>query len=126
MPRSVLLVESDSTIRKYLGDLLRRGGHPCTSVASLGAALRELGERPYLTIIADLDLAGDDAGGLAARLRRACPGACLIGLQSSAELPGGAQSDGAFDTIIVKPFVADPLLAILPALAQAPAVRVKA
>ncbi len=113
MPHRILLVESDSTIRKHLVGLLTRVGHPCTPVASVRAALLELSVRPYGVIVADLDLGAVD--GLADQLRAACPEARLIALQSSLELPTRPGSGRGFDTVIAKPFVADPLLAALPA-----------
>lgn len=114
MARHILLVEADPTIRKHLAALIERAGHRCFSVDSLAAAVREAGRHPYPLVIVDLDEAGRDPVECAQTLRAVAPGARLLGLDSSGTCP-----PDAFDLIVAKPFLADPLLAALPTLLPA-------
>jgi len=121
MRRRILLVEGDPTIRKHLAALLARLGYPCCPVASLAAALAEVESETYPLIIVDLDLAGGDPRGVAVRLRTLAPAARLVGLDSAAAASGADPALDAFDAVIAKPFLADPLLAAIPQLLPADA-----
>jgi len=107
----ILLVEPDPTIRKHLAALLERLGYACASVATLVDAMAEARREPCALIIVDLDLAGGDPDDCAARLRAAAPAARLIALDSD-----GLPALDAYDALIPKPFLADPLLAAIPGL----------
>jgi len=105
----ILLIEGDPTIRKHLSALLDARGYPCLAIPSLEVALVEARRRPYAVVVVDLDLAGPDAGALAARLRGAAPAAQLVGLDTG----GGVRGLEALDLVVAKPFLAGPLLALI-------------
>lgn len=111
MAGRILLVEGDATIRKHLIALLRRLGFTCRSVGSVAAALDEARRQRYPLIIVDLDLTGRDPHGCAAHLRNAAPSARIVALDGNGDSPVDA-----FDAVVPKPFVAEPLLAALPTL----------
>ena len=119
MQAHILIAEADPTIRKHLECLLRDLGHACAGVSSLPAALTELQGQPYDIVIVDLDLARGGQGDFTAQLLGARRSVRLIGLDSA----GGHDSHGALhrnlDAVIPKPFLAEPLLATLPALLTA-------
>lgn len=116
MATRILLLEADPTLRKHLKSFLHGLGYECNCVDTLAAALIELRERPCRLAIVDLDLAGGDNAAFAAEFRRAAPAVRLIALDSAAEQRPADPPDRPFDAVIPKPFLADPLLAMLPAL----------
>ena len=110
----ILLVEPDPTISKHLAFLIRQRGYECHAVASVPSALAELRRRPYEVIIVDLDLTGGRPQACATEFRDAGAAARLIGLDSRGEPPGDDPVHHAFDAVIPKPFVVEPLFAALP------------
>lgn len=120
MQARILLVEADALISKHLVTLIRRHGYSCEAVSSLSAALDALRRDAFGLIILDLDLPGTDPSAIAKELRGIRPEVRLVGLDSVAESRGGgASSPAAFDAVIPKPFVVEPLLAALPCLVPA-------
>ena len=117
----VLLVESDTTLAKYLGDLIgKHSGCACHHSQSLDEGVERLDTGNYWLAVVDLDLLDERSRRLAAELRRSYPELRLIGLDS---LPSRfVDTDGSFDVMIQKPFVAEPLLAVLPGLREGNAV----
>ncbi len=105
----ILLIEADPTIRKHLSTLLDARGYQCLAIPSLEAALAEAPRRSYAVVVVDLDLAGSDAGAMAGCLRGAAPTAQLVGLDAG----GGVRGLEAFDLVVAKPFLAEPLLAAI-------------
>jgi len=113
MHSDVLLIESDPTLAKYLVDLIRtQTGCACHWVSTLADGVERLDTGSYWLIVVDLDLLDDRARRQIVALRTARPSLRIVGLDS---LPDH-HLNGAFDVIIQKPFVADPLLATLPTL----------
>jgi DNA-binding response OmpR family regulator len=117
----VLLVESDTTLAKYLGDLIgKHSGCACHHSPSLDEGLERLDTGNYWLAVVDLDLLDDRSRRLAAELRKSYPELRLIGLDSLPGPPVGPV--GSFDAIIQKPFIAEPLVAALPSLREGDAV----
>jgi DNA-binding response OmpR family regulator len=113
----VLLVESDTTLAKYLADLIgEHSGCACHRSPSLDEGIERLETGNYWLAVVDLDLLDDRSRRRAAALRKSYPELRLIGLDS---LPNRlAGPDGSFDVVIQKPFIADPLMAALPGLRE--------
>ena len=119
MQAHILIAEGDSTIRKHLVCLLRKLGHECADVPSLPAALAELQGQPYDIVIVDLDLARGGQGNFAEQFLEARDSVRLIGLDTANEHDGHCVLHDRLDAVIPKPFLAEPLLATLPALLTA-------
>jgi DNA-binding response OmpR family regulator len=113
----VLLVESDATLAKYLGNLIgKHSGCACHHSPSFDEGVERLDTGNYWLAVVDLDPLDDRSRRLATQLRRSHPELRLIGLDS---LPSrSAGPDGSFDVIIQKPFIAEPLVAALPGLRE--------
>jgi DNA-binding response OmpR family regulator len=117
MLNHVLLVESDTTLAKYLAELLgEHSGCACHHSPSLDEGLERLDTGTYWLAVIDLDLLDDRSRHLAAELRKSYPELRLIGLDSLPSPP--VDPDGSFDAIIQKPFIAEPLVAALPGLRE--------
>lgn len=110
MQARVLLALADPTVLKHLSHLLAGRGYECRCAPTLSAAIAELRAAPCQAAVLDLDLLGADLAASARRLREADPAARLIALDSLAERRRPDEAATAFDAVIPKPFLLEPLL----------------
>jgi DNA-binding NtrC family response regulator len=105
MPRSILVVDDEPSIRKVLAAQLRRVGYGVTMVANGSEAIDLLGEQPFDLVISDLKMPGVDGMALLEHCRATLPALpfILITAHGTVDTAVEAIKLGAHD-YITKPF----------------------
>ncbi|MFT5685221.1 MAG: two-component system response regulator AtoC [Myxococcota bacterium] len=114
MPRSILVVDDEPSIRKVLAAQLKRVGYGVTAAANGAEAVSLLSERPFDLVISDLQMPGIDGMALLAHCRASLPAlpVILITAHGTVDTAVEAIKLGAHD-YITKPFDQHELLAII-------------
>ncbi len=112
MAKSILVVEDDSGLQKYLRELLLDNGYAVQTVADGVAALNAIDKLPPDLVILDLGLPNMSGEAVCSELRKNHPDVQVIILTARDGVDDIVQglSLGA-DDYMTKPFVADELLA---------------
>lgn len=108
----VLVVSSDSTVRESAAEMLERDGYTVVTAAHGGHALLACIKAGRVDVLAtELSMVDTSGPGLAARLRRLCPGLSTVYFANAgtAECPG----------IVVRPFTREDLRAAVARAADA-------
>jgi two-component system response regulator AtoC len=105
---SALIVDADPDAGAALSELLAREGVRAHCVASAASALSALEERPFVFVVAALELSGPGGDGLFASVPARWPGTPLVVTSSCLDTPetDDARRWGALD-VLAKPFEAD-------------------
>ena len=105
MPRSILVVDDEPSIRKVLAAQLKRVGYGVTAAADGAEALSLLSERPFDLVISDLQMPGVDGMALLEHCRANLPAlpVILITAHGTVDTAVEAIKLGAHD-YITKPF----------------------
>ncbi|MCK5145303.1 sigma-54-dependent Fis family transcriptional regulator [bacterium] len=99
--RSILVVEDDPILRRFIGDVLKRKGCQVASAADGLAGLEEIKKHPYHLVVSDLKMAGMDGLELLTRIKKISPATEVIIITAfgSVSTAVDAMKKGAFDYI---------------------------
>lgn len=106
MPKRLLIVEDEETLRESLGRVLVQEGYEVDSVGSSEAALQIISEKSYELIITDIILPGINGIQLLKKCREKNPEMRVIIITAFASIETAVEAirAGAFD-YLVKPIV---------------------
>lgn len=110
-PQHVLVVDDEPLVRQHVRAVLEDKGYAVTEAASADEALLLLVSGEITTVLADIEMPGEDGLWLLRTIRSKWPDSKLIimsdaGLTSRGNVPEGIK-------VLTKPFSADLLLQIL-------------
>jgi DNA-binding NtrC family response regulator len=117
---TLLLVDDDRLLLDSMGSWLRDQDYDIFAAPSREQAIRELNERAFDLVLADIRLADGDGFDVLAHCRKHCPQTTVILMTGYATIETGIEAlrAGAFD-LVTKPLIDDELaMAIDRALAQ--------
>jgi len=100
--RSILVVEDDPIIRRFIHDVMKRKGYDIQSCENGLAALDALKQKDYQLIISDLKMDEIDGLELLARVKKICPKTEVIIITAYGTVSNAveAMKKGAFDYIM--------------------------
>jgi putative two-component system response regulator len=108
---SILCVDDDDQVRRYIARILVASGHDCVSVGSTEEARQLLDERPFAVVLCDIGLPGRSGLDLVAELGRTHPEVATVVVtgQNDPDVAETALQLGAY-AYLTKPFEANQLL----------------
>ena len=112
--RRILVVDDEENLRHMLQILLRRQGYEVVGAPTVDGALKEIAQRPYDVVLADLRMPGKGAFDLLAQLKQQELETTVIVMSAygSQDVAISAIKEGAYD-YISKPFESDEILFLL-------------
>ena len=99
--RSILVVEDDPILRRFIGDVMKRKGYQGTSAADGLVALEEIEKKTFHLVVSDLKMGGMDGLQLLTELKKRTPSTEVIIITAfgSVSTAVDAMKKGAFDYI---------------------------
>jgi len=113
IPRRILVVEDDPTVRATTVSLLRTAGHMVTDADGGAAGIERLADGPLDLVLTDLGMPGVTGWDVARAVRRRHPRLPVILLTGWGEHGTGETPPGLVDRILAKPVAMNDMLAVI-------------